>query len=311
MTGTVPERRFITTRDLLLTTSISGAYMLLCYVLIGYTNDQLSLVLLFNVCYYLSRITRKFITGFAIFIVFWIIFDMMKAFPNYWYGDVSIEQLYNAEKRLFGIKVNETIVTPNEYWAEKHNSFLDVLTGAFYLSWVPVPLGFATFLFFKKRRWFLQFSLCFLFVNLIGFAIYYIYPAAPPWYVALHGFEFIPNTPGNTAGLERFDAYFNVSIFKSLYAKSSNVFAAMPSLHSAYPLLVFYHGLRYKLGTVNIVFAILMVGIWFSAVYSSHHYVLDVTAGVLCAVAGTWLFNKLSTTKPGSRFLDRYEKAIH
>ena len=37
------------------------------------------------------------------------------------------------------------------------------------------------------------------------FAIYYIHPAAPPWYVALHGFEAIEGTPGDVAGLGRFD----------------------------------------------------------------------------------------------------------
>ncbi len=304
------ESKFITKQDLLLTAAVSAIYLLLGYWLIGYQQDQLTLVLLFNVCYYLSRITRKFIIGFAIFIVFWIIFDFMKAFPNYNYGEVSIQQLYETEKKLFGIHDLGQVLTPNEYWAQHHRTWLDVLTGIFYLSWVPVPLAFAAFLFFRKRRWFLQFALCFLFVNLIGFTIYYIYPAAPPWYVAQHGFEFIKNTPGNTGGLERFDQYFNVSVFHSLYAKSSNVFAAMPSLHSAYPLIVLYHGLRYRLGWINILFAILMVGIWFAAIYTSHHYVLDVVAGILSAIIGILVFNWLAKTSSGKAFMDRYEKAI-
>jgi hypothetical protein len=28
------------------------------------------------------------------------------------------------------------------------------------------------------------------------------------------------------------------------------------------------------------------LGIWFAAVYSSHHYVLDVLAGIACGLAG-------------------------
>ncbi|MDQ6257861.1 hypothetical protein NO275_08405, partial [Campylobacter jejuni] len=78
--------------------------------------------------------------------------------------------------------------------------------------------------------------------------IYYVYPAAPPWYVQLHGFDFLASTPGNTGGLERFDAFFGVDIFHSLYSKSSNVFAAMPSLHSSYPLIVLFYGIKYRLG---------------------------------------------------------------
>ncbi len=105
----------------------------------------------------------------------------------------------------------------------------------------------------------MYFSLTFLFVNLLGFIGYYVYPAAPPWYIQLHAGEspipFIAHTPGNTAGLHRFDAFFNVGIFNGLYSKSSNVFAAMPSLHSAYPLIVFYYGLKNKLGVANLFFA--------------------------------------------------------
>ena len=138
----------------------------------------------------------------------------------------------------------------------------------------------------------MQFSLTFLLVNLIGFVGYYIYPAAPPWYVQHYGFVFNAHTPGNTAGMSRFDHYFNVHIFKALYAKSSNVFAAMPSLHSSYPLIVFYYGLKNNLGIVNLLFATIMVGIWFAAVYSSHHYLLDVIAGIITAIAGIILFNK-------------------
>src|SRR5882757_4617233 len=103
---------------------------------------------------------------------------------------------------------------------------------------MPIPLLFAFYLFRKNKIQFLHFSLAFLFVNLIGFVVYYACPAAPPWYVQQYGFDVNFNTPGNTAGLARFDAYFGINLFHNLYAKSSNVFAAMPSLHSAYPVVV-------------------------------------------------------------------------
>ena len=234
----------------------------------------------------------------------------MKAFPNYNYQEVNIQSLYETEKQWLGIQEAGKIITPNEYWAIHSNRFLDVLTGFFYLSWVPVPLGFAAFLFFKNRKWFLEFSLTFLFVNILGFIIYYVYPAAPPWYVQQYGFDFIAGTPGNTAGLHRFDAYFGVSVFKSLYEKSSNVFAAMPSLHSAYPLIVLYFGWRFRFTWINLFFATIMLGIWFSAVYTSHHYVLDVLAGITCAAIGIVIFSKLSQQKTISKWIDAYARKI-
>lgn len=283
---------FFAPRTLLVTTCVSLLYLLLSVALVGFKTDQLVLIAIFNALYYGSSVTRKFITGFSIFMVYWIIYDYMKAFPNYAYQPVHIEQLYAAEKSLFGITTPAGVVTPNEYFQQHHNLAGDLLSGIFYLCWVPVPLLFAGFLFFRNRPVFLRFALAFFVVNLVGFVIYYIYPAAPPWYVQEHGFELIAGTPGNTAGLKRFDGLTGVPIFQSLYAKGSNVFAAMPSLHSAYPVVVLFYGMRARYRYARIVFAIVMAGIWCSAVYTSHHYVLDVLAGIACAATGIWLVER-------------------
>lgn len=307
----IDQKETLDRKNILLVVLLSIGYLVLSYFLIGYKQEQLLLVALFSGCYFLSAVTRKFILGFSVFIVFWIIFDYMKAFPNYLYNDVHIRSLYLKEKAFFGLDDHGILITPNEYWLKNHNSFLDIMTGFFYLSWIPVPLIFGAFLFFKNRRLFFYFSLTFLLVNLLGFCLYYIYPAAPPWYVQRYGFDFIPGTKGNTAGLIRFDAYFNVTIFKGLYEKSSNVFAAMPSLHSSYPLVVLYYGIRSKAGWLNLFFAAVMFGIWFSAVYTSHHYVLDVIAGIVCAIAGILLFNWLmKKSRLMQNFLDKIITAV-
>ncbi|SDX58626.1 hypothetical protein SAMN05444410_12071 [Hydrobacter penzbergensis] len=138
-----------TRKDLLLTGTLSVAYLLLSSFLIGFKSEQLILVALFNTLYYLSPATRKFITGFSIFMIFWIIFDYMKAFPNYHYNTVHIESLYQAEKKLFGIWQDGRLLTPNEYWSLHRYTLLDIAAGIFYLCWVPVPLAFASFLFFN------------------------------------------------------------------------------------------------------------------------------------------------------------------
>jgi membrane-associated phospholipid phosphatase len=167
-----------------------------------------------------------------------------------------------------------------------------------------VPLAFAGYLFFRNRKQFFYFSLSFLLVNIIGFIGYYVYPAAPPWYVMQHGFDFNAATPGNTAGLGRFDAFFHVGVFAGLYSKSSNVFAAMPSLHAAYLLIVLYYGIKFRIGWVNGLFAVILAGIWFSAVYNAHHYVLDVLAGIGCAIAGIALFQWfVNRTNAGRKML--------
>src|SRR5258708_1900420 len=311
MVNGVDHGNAVTLRSVVVVSLVSFAYLLFSAFLLDFKIDQVVLVLIFNCAFYLSAITRKFIFGFSIFIVYWIIFDYMKAFPNYDYNTVHIADLYNFEKHLFGIHIQNKLLTPNEYWRINGITFLDIITGIFYLCWIPVPLAFAAYLFFKNRRQFLLFSMTFVLVNFIGFIIYYLYPAAPPWYVQFNGFIFHPGTPGNTAGLAKFDAFFHADIFKSIYAKGSNVFAAMPSLHSSYPVIVLYYGLKNRLGLINIFFGIVMFGIWFSAVYLSHHYILDVLAGILCAAIGITLFNLLYS-KAGwfNRFIGHYENLI-
>jgi membrane-associated phospholipid phosphatase len=309
--NTIFNISLFTKKDIRLTTLFSLLYLLVSYLLVGFKTDQVFLILICTGFYYFSVQTRKFIIGFSIFIVFWIIFDYLKAFPNYKYNSVHITDLYAWEKQWFGFVSDGTLVTPNEYWLKNSRIFLDIMSGLFYLLWVPVPIVFSVFLFLTNRkRQFLYFLLTFLLVNLLGFVGYYLYPAAPPWYLQQYGTEFLENTPSNPAQLIKFDQFFNLPVFQTLYSKGSNVFAAMPSLHSSYPLIVIYYGIKNRLGKINIFFAVVVVGIWFAAVYTSHHYVLDVLAGILTAVIGNLLFNRLKEIRIVKAFIERMLKAI-
>lgn len=298
-------------RSVIVISTLSIVYLVVSYFLVGFKGDQVVLLLLANGLFYASKVTRKFFIAYLTFLVYWVIFDYMKAFPNYRYNSVHMADLYNFEKHLFGINFNGTLLTPNEYLKLNSTAFLDVVSGIFYLCWIPVPFGFGIYLFITNRRQCLEFLIAFVVVNLVGFVIYYTYPAAPPWYIQDHGYTLITNTGENVAGLIRFDNYFHARVFQSIYTKGSNVFAAMPSLHSAYPIVVFYYAFKNKLYKSSIVFGIVTVGIWFGAVYTSHHYVLDVLAGIACAIVGIWLFNVLKNRwRWFSRFLNKYESLI-
>jgi hypothetical protein len=311
MTALVNHGPVVNARSIITVTLLSVAYILLSSWVVGFKSDQVVLLVIFNLCFYLSAITRKFILGFSVFIVYWILFDYMKAFPNYNVSTVHLADLYNFEKHLFGINYQGHLLTPNEYWKINASTTLDIIAGLFYICWIPVPLGFGAYLFFKNRREFLAFAMTFLVVNLLGFVIYYSFPAAPPWYIQEHGFVFLPHTPGNTGGLIRFDHYFNVNVFQSIYQKGSNVFAAMPSLHSAYPIIVVYYAFKNRVGFGKYILSTVMVGIWLTAIYTSHHYILDVLVGILTAILGINLFNVLFSKVPAlTQFLDNYATFI-
>ncbi len=268
-------------------------YAMLNYFFVGFRMDHLYLILLVTALFFISDLTQKLLFGLIFFVIFFIVYDTTRIYPNYMVNEVHIEDLYNLEKSLFGIETSAGILTPNEYFKERTHTFLDVMSGLFYLSWVPVPILFSIFLFFKNKKWILYFSFAFLMMNLIGFTCYYIYPAAPPWYVEFHGFEKQFNIPGNEAGLTGFDNFFGVDLFKDMYAKNANVFAAMPSLHSANPVILVWFAIRTRMKGFTFLFSFLMCGIWFAAVYLRHHYILDVAAGLACSLTAIAAFEFL------------------
>jgi len=291
---------------------LPALYVVVSYLLLGFRFEHLFLAVLFSGLYFASGVTRRFIIGFSLFIIYWIIYDFMKAIPNYLLMDVHIRDLHLAEKSIFSVNADGLILTYNEFLRQNTSKFLDIFTALAYLSWIPLPLSFAYYLYIKNRPEFLNFSFAFLIVNILGFIIYYAYPAAPPWYVEKYGYEFYINAPGSAAGLLSFDNLLGIPVFQNIYTRGSNVYAAMPSLHCAYPLIVLYFGLKNNLGWIkNTIFAFFTVGIWFAAVYSNHHYVLDVIAGILCGVGGILLWERvLSKSRQGKLLYGKYLKEI-
>lgn len=132
----------------------------------------------------------------------------------------------------------------------------------------------------------------------------------PPWYIELYGFEFDINARGNPAGFIHFDQIIGLPIFASMYSKNANVFAAIPSLHAAYPLITVLYGSLSKKLWLQILFIGFTLSVWFSAVYSRHHYVLDVLAGAMCALTAYIIYRLLNRIPLINRFLTAYNRLI-
>ncbi|MCO6024369.1 phosphatase PAP2 family protein [Prevotella cerevisiae] len=276
--------------------------------------------------------SRKLALYFLPWAIFGVSYDMMRLCPNYKVSPIDVGHLYDLEKSFFGIAASgmeeihkaaevckgsaeaiydSGVLIPGEYFAIHHTACLDFLSGLFYLCWVPVPLAFAFYLFFRKQyQWCLKFSWSFLFVNVLGFIIYYIHPATPPWYVMNYGFHAFLNTPGNVGGLGRWDTLTGLPLFHLIYGENANVFAAVPSLHAAYMLITTYYAIRsHKPWYTVTLFAIICMGIWFTAVYAGHHYIIDVILGILTAIVGL-LITELGIYRipPLRRFLQSRSK---
>lgn len=272
-------------------------------------NYSIYLILLW--CIFVAiKPTRKFTLAIAPWLLFACTYDWMRLLPNYVVNPhIDTTGIMELERSLFGITTAEGVLIPGQ-WFHLHNApWQDLLAGFFYLCWVPVPLGYALYLYLKdKKRECLRFSIAFLWINLFGFSFYYVHPTAPPWYTLQYGSEIIHNTPGSVADLCRFDSMMPFPIFGHIYPGNSNVFAAIPSLHSAYVLTAAIYAVINKSGRWTVLaFSIITAGIWWTAVYSCHHYLIDVLLGIATAFVGVaileWGFLRIPLLKKG---FDRY-----
>ncbi|CAF1060057.1 unnamed protein product [Adineta ricciae] len=306
------DNRLLFLKDnLILLVFVSSIYFLWFIFIAGISIVHVLIYIALFVSLFLSERTRRFALAILIYLTYLLLYDALHLVPNYTVSNIHIKDVYLMEKKLFGIYSNGKIITLNEYFQQNHIPLLDVFTGICYLNWIPIPVAYSLYLYrYKTKRDYMDFAFTFLFTNMLGFVVYYIIPTAPPWYVELYGFEFNIKARGNPAGFIHFDEVTGLKIFSSMYSKNANVFAAIPSLHAAYPLITVLYGSLSKKLWLHITFVIFTLCVWFSAVYSRHHYVLDVLAGGMCAMSAFVLYRILSRVPAVNRLLAAYSKLI-
>ena len=293
-----------------------GAYLLAMHFSTGNRPEQFALLAVMLVLVVWSEGTRRFFVGMLPFLLFAIVYDLTHITqPLFRYLHIHVEEPYRFDKFFFGIPTAEGRLTPNEFF-QKHNwPVIDFFTGLSYIVFVYWAIGFGAYLAIFRRdaegqRLLRRFGWTFLLMNVVGFATYYVYPAAPPWYVADYGLG-----PANLdarssmAGAARFDAITGIPYFATFYGRSADVFGAIPSLHVSYPLLTYVYGRALKKRWFDIASFALFSLVSFAAVYLNHHYVLDVMLGVVYTV-GSWAVDAALARRRDARVEAQAEGAV-
>ncbi|MFL5275382.1 MAG: phosphatase PAP2 family protein [Myxococcales bacterium] len=261
----------------------------LCYIaavaLLGGVRSDHVLVGLLGFLDLYNEKSRQFLRQFLPFMLTGAIYDSMRYF--YWpgiAGRVHVAGPYLLERSWFGISGK----TPNEWFAEHHWPALDLACGFAYLTYVGEYLALAFFLFFRRREGMVRtLALAFLVVNVLGFITYFVYPVAPPWYVAQYGLgPARVDIHPDAAAATRFDQLLGTHFFDEMYGRGVDVYGAFPSLHVAYPLIAISASFREPaLRWARIPAVVFFLLMCLSAVYLQHHYVLDVLLGIAYAIA--------------------------
>ena len=168
------------------------------------------------------------------------------------------------------------------------NKIVETVCNLAYMSHFVTPLIVALWFWYKKPKgyWFYIGGL--LIVTYIGFIIYYLYPAAPPWLATKKGF------------LDDQPVLLNRHyIYTAFLDMGPNQVAAMPSLHAAYPTFIFLTLLYFQKWKA-LPFLLLPLTVGFATLYLGHHYVIDLLAGAGLSVTvfcGVVLYTKFREKK--------------
>ena len=218
-------------------------------------------------------------------ILLWVLSWYSNRFiPSSYRPGISVVLLPTLESVLYGANVSD-ILTRFTHWS------LDIL------AWIPygvghytIPFVVAAFLWlFRPKEALHEWARIFGYMNLLGVLVQIFFPCAPPWYEVIHGLTPANyGMPGSPGGLLRIDRLFGSNGYTTAFTNSPLVFGAFPSLHSACACLEALFLSHFFPWTTKYVWAYTGVLFW-STMYMTHHYLIDVVGGSCLAVASFYL----------------------
>lgn len=190
-------------------------------------------------------------------------------------GDIA-GKLYQWDIAIFGFE--PTI------WAQKiYSPLLTDIMAVSYALYFILPLVIMFFLSNSDSRFeFRKMALALTFTFLMGFIGYIIWPASPPRYFITD----LYTSPHVLHGPYIFDrlqgAWDSLSVIPC---------GAFPSLHVGVSAVALYYAWKYRninriYKTIWLMYIPLVTSLWFSTVYLRHHFVIDIFAGWVVAIAG-------------------------
>mgnify|MGYP001161987658 FL=1 len=210
---------------------------------------------------------RAFAIDFAPFIVLIFSYDSLRNFADDLTGaEIHVRDLIIWERSLFGGGLPGYWIQQN-LWGLPITPLLDVLTNTLYLSHFMSPLVVSALLWRRSPNEYWAFALGLVALSYAGFITYILFPAAPPWWATHRGYlRTMPIT------LDHFVVPADV------VSAGPNPVAAMPSLHTAYPVYIALVAIA-TWGKRGLPVICLPLGVAFSTFYLGHHWVIDALVG--------------------------------
>jgi hypothetical protein len=265
---------------------------LVVFLGIPYQRDILALwVILGLLCFSLADLrgtARGIVLELLPFIAILIAYDSLRGSAGHLFGVHYLPQL-QVDRWLFG-GATPTVSLQHWLW-HGHVVWYDVVVWCVYLTHFFATPVVAAVLWKVDRARFRVFAVLVATLSFMGLATYALYPAAPPWMAsdAHLTAPIIRIVPAVVASLHTQSAG---SLFEHGYAYANNV-AAVPSLHTAFALLIAITLWPIVPRFVRPLLALYPLAMGFTLVYTGEHYVFDVLLGWLYTGAAVFAGRRL------------------
>ncbi len=232
---------------------------------------------------------RTFLRDWTPFVVVFFGWQMLRGYADQAAkgGGFPVHErdLVAAERWLFGGHI-PTVVLQKALHEPGVVRWYDLIATVFWAFHFVLALLFAYLLWMRDRPLYWRFVYALIVLSFAGFLTYVLFPAVPPWLAARHGLILDGGEPFRIRLIR--DVVFGEIRAGGGVASwimrngNPNPIAAMPSLHAAYPTLVFLFSL-FHWRWLSPIALLYCCGLWFSIVYIGDHYVIDALAGILYA----------------------------
>jgi membrane-associated phospholipid phosphatase len=263
---------------------LSAVTLFMVFVLHLSVSPERLLLLMLIAALVLGR-GKLFLADWIPFLVLFLSYEYLRGLGSK--TGISPFDVTALEQTLFGGTI-PTLTLQHAFYHTGQVSWYDIAGTAFYFLHFAFPLAVGYLLWITARPIFLRYSRTLLAMSFAAFFFYLLVPVAPPW-IAVHGVVKIINTT--------LPSYTDIpgigtpaTIYHFFYA---NKYAAMPSMHAAYPLLAALFGFR-LFGWRSLPLFLYTACVWLSIVYLGEHYVVDIIGGVVF-VAAAYLGEEMLT----------------
>ncbi|HZS43638.1 MAG TPA: phosphatase PAP2 family protein [Blastocatellia bacterium] len=220
---------------------------------------------------------------------FWLAYDRLRLLQPLLLDRVYVRGPFRAELSLFGWLASGR-VPPNaarDWLAAHSNSFFwpafhiamqcVYMSHLFFLPLVLVALWIAGLTRTRWRMVFVNLMWSLVTLNVFGLIGYLVFPAAPPWWITIHGLEQPTQALVAQTSLA---SGMDGSIIQHMIATAPDWFAAIPSMHGAYPILLFLVLRRFNVGKLLLaIVALYAAAMWTATVVLNQHYIIDLIIG--------------------------------